>query len=55
MAAKDNVLDLEIHNGIFDHGERGKVGGSEDVGNISVDKDLAGLKPEDSGFGYAGV
>jgi len=49
------MLDLEVNNCVLDDGERGQVGGCQDVCNIAVDEDIAGFEAEDCCFGDAGV
>lgn len=50
VAAEDDVLDLEVDDGVLDYGEGVEVGGGDDVGNISVDEDVTRLKTENGGF-----
>jgi hypothetical protein len=55
MSAEHDVRDFEMLDGIFDDGRDGDVGGRDDVGDVAVDEDVAGLEAEDGGFGDAGV
>ena len=54
MPADDDVLDFEVRNCEGDHGLGGEVCGREDVGDVSVHEDVAGLEAEDGGFGNSG-
>ena len=47
VAADDNVLDLQVAHGVVDHGHGGKVDGGDDVGDVAVDEDLAGIEAHD--------
>jgi hypothetical protein len=49
------MLDLQVLHGVLDDGERIDVGWDDDVGDVTVAEDLAGLEAENSGFGAAGV
>ena len=49
------MFDLEVDDGVFDDGRRVDVGGGDDVGDVAVHEDVAGLEAEDGGFGAAGV
>lgn len=55
VAAQHNVLHLEVGDGILDDGRGVDVGGGDDVGNVAVDKDVAGLQAQDGGLGTARV
>ncbi len=55
MAAQNDVLDLEVDDGVLDDGGRVDVGPRDDVGNVAVDKDVSGLQAEDGCLGAAGV
>lgn len=55
MAAHDDVLDLEVLRGILDHGKRVEIRGDQNVSDITVAEDIAGLEAENCGFGAAGV
>lgn len=47
VAADDNVFDLQVAHGVVDHGHGGKVDGGDDVGDVAVDEDLAGVEAHD--------
>jgi hypothetical protein len=49
------VIDLKVLNGVLDHSARVDVGGADDVGDVAVDKNVAGLEAEDCRFGDARV
>jgi len=49
------MLDLEVDDGVLDDGEGGQVGGCQDVCDVAMDEDIAGLEAEDGCFGDAGV
>ena len=55
MPAYDDVLDLQVHDGVGDDAEGVEVARVQDVGDVAVDEDVAGLEAEDGGFGDAGV
>lgn len=55
VAAEDDVLDLQVDDGVLDDGEGVEVGGGDDVGDVAVDEDVAWLKAEDGGLGDASV
>lgn len=55
VGAEDDVLDLEVGDGELERGGRVDVGGRDDVGEVAVGEDVAGLAPEDGGFGDARV
>lgn len=55
VPAQNDVLDFEVGDGVLDHGRGVDVGGRNDVGDVAVDKDVAGLHAEDGGLGAAGV
>lgn len=55
MAADDDMPHLEMLDRVRDDGLRVQVAGREDVGDVAVDEDVAGLHAEDGGFGDAGV
>ena len=55
MAAENNVRDFQVLDGVFDNGGDGYVGRGDDVGNVAVNEDVAGLEAKDSSFGYAGI
>ena len=40
-----------MDDGVFNDGENVEVGGGDDVGNVAVDEDFAGLETEERGFG----
>ena len=44
VAADDYVLHFEVLDGVVDDGLGGEVGGGEDVGDVAVDEDLAGVE-----------
>lgn len=53
MAAHDDVFDLEVLHGVLDDAERVEVGAGQDIGDVAVAEDVAGLQAEDGGFGAA--
>ncbi len=55
MPADDNVLHLQVQDGVHDDGLGGEVRGREDVGDVAVDEDVTRLEAQDGGFGHAGV
>ena len=55
MATKDDLLDLQMADGILDDSLGAEVGRVEDIGDIAVDEDVTGLEAEDGGFRDAGV
>jgi len=55
MAAEDDVLNFEVHNGVFNDGGGVDVGGGDDIGDVAVDENVAGLEAEEGGFGDARV
>lgn len=55
MPADHDVRDFEVHNGKADDAEGVEVARVQDVGDVAVDEDIAGLEAEDGGFGDAGV
>lgn len=55
VAADDDLLDLEVADGVLDDGEHVGVGGVDDVCDVAVDEDVAGLEAEHGGLGDAGV
>ena len=44
MPADDYVLHFEVLDGVVDDGLGGEVRGGEDVGDVAVDEDLAGVE-----------
>lgn len=42
-------------NGVFDDGGGIDVGRGDDVGDVAVDEDVAGLETENGGFGDTGI
>ena len=55
MAADDDVLHFEVRDGEGYHSLGGEVCGREDVGDVSVYEDVAGLEAEDSRFGDSAI
>lgn len=55
MAAQDDVLHLQVGDGILDDGRGIDVGGRDDVRDVTVDEDVAGLQAQDGGLGTARV
>lgn len=49
------MFDLEVGDGVLDHGRGVDVGGGDDVGDVAVDEDITGLHAEDGGLGAARV
>ena len=50
VPAEDDFLDTDDADGVFEHGEEGHVGGVDDVGDVTVREDVAGLEAEECGF-----
>jgi hypothetical protein len=50
MSTNDNMLDFQVLNGVLDNGEGVEVRWGEDVGDVSVDKDITRLQAEDGRF-----
>lgn len=44
-----------MDNGVLNDGEDVEVGGGDDVGDVAMDEDLAGLETEKGGFGDSRV
>jgi len=55
MAAQHDMLDAHVRDGVLDHRGGGEVARVQDVGDVAVDEDVAGLEARDGGFGDAGV
>lgn len=55
MAAEHDVLDLQIHDCIFDDGGGAHVVVMDHVRDVAVHEDVAGLQAEDGCFRAAGV
>jgi hypothetical protein len=55
VSADDNVLDFQVLHGVLDDGERVDVRGDDDVGDVAMAEDLAGLEAQDGGLRAAGV
>jgi hypothetical protein len=55
VSAHDDVLDFQVLHGILDDRQRVEVRGDEDVGDVAVDEDVAGVEAEDGRFWAAGV
>ena len=55
MTADDDVLDLEVLHRVLDDGQRVEVGGNQDVGDVAVDEDVAGVQSENGGLRAARV
>lgn len=49
------MRDLEVRDGVGDDALAVEVRGREDVGDVAVHEDVAGLEAEDGGLGDAGV
>ena len=49
------MLHLDVLDGVGDHALAADVGGGQDVGDVAVDEDVAGVEAEEGGFGDAGV
>lgn len=47
VAADDDVLDAQVAHGIVDDGHHVEVGVGDEVGDVAVDEDLAGLQAHD--------
>lgn len=50
MAADDDVLNLEMLDGVENYALGVNVGGRDDIGDVSVNKDITGLEAEDGGL-----
>jgi hypothetical protein len=50
VAAKHDVLDLQVNNGVFDDCEDVEIGCGNDVCDVTMDKDLARLETEEGCF-----
>jgi hypothetical protein len=55
MAAENDVLHFQVHNSVLDYGKDAVVTWSNDVGDVAVYEDVAGLKTEKGSFGDSGV
>jgi hypothetical protein len=44
-----------VHDGVLNYGLGVYVRGGDDVGDVAVDEDVAGLQAQEGGFGDAGV
>ena len=55
MAADDDMLDFQMHDGIADDAERVQVAPVQNIGDIAVHEDIAGLEAQERGFRDAGV
>lgn len=55
MARHDDVLDFQVVDGVVDDGLGGHVVRGDDVGDVAVDEDVAGLGGEEGRFGAAAV
>ena len=55
MAADHNVLDLDVLDRELDDAQQAQVGGVDDVGDVAVGEDIAGLEAEDGGLGFARI
>lgn len=55
VPADDDVLDLEVEDGELDDGQQADVGGVDDVGDVAVREDVAGLAAEDDALGDSRV
>jgi len=55
VAADDDMLDFQVHDGVADDAEGVQVARVQDVGDVAVHEDIAGLEAQERGFGDAGV
>ena len=55
MATKHDVLHAQIGDSILDNGGGVNVGWRDEVCDVAMHKDVAGLQAEDGGFGHAAV
>lgn len=55
VTTDDDVLDAEVLDGVVDHAHSVEIGVAHEVGDVAVDKCLAGLKAADLLGGDAGV
>lgn len=55
MAANDDPLDLQVADRVLDHARRAEIVGRDDVGDVAVHEDVAGLAVADGGLGDAAV
>lgn len=49
------MLHADVGDGVLDHRGRGQVARVQDVGDVAVDEDVAGLEARDGGLGHARV
>ena len=50
VAAHDDVLDLEVLHSVLNHSQRIQVSGNQNVGDVAVAEDVAGLQAENGGL-----
>lgn len=55
VAAQDDVLDLEVGDGVLDHRRRVDVAAGHNVADVAVHEYIARLQAEDGRLGTAGV
>lgn len=55
VAAHNDVLDMQVADGVVDDGHDIEIGGADQVGNVAVDEHLAGFEAGDGFGGDAGV
>ena len=55
VPADDDVLYVEMHDGVFDHGHDVEVGIGDKIGDVAMHEDVAGFKTHDFVGGNAGV
>jgi len=49
------MLHLQVRDRVRNHGLGAQVARGQDVGDVAVDEDVAGLQAQEGGFGDAGV
>lgn len=55
VTAQDDVLDLQVGDGVLDDRGGVEVAGVHDVGDVAVHEDVTGLQAQDGGLGAARV
>lgn len=55
MAAQHNVLDFQVDDSVLDNGGGVDVGRGDEVADVTVDEDIAGLETEKGSFWNPGI
>jgi hypothetical protein len=55
VAAKHDVLDLDVEDRELDNREHADVGRANDIGDVAVGEDLTRLYSQNRGLGHAGI